>query len=61
MRDSNVRVIEGDHDSLVDELGMQLSLAEHERDCLAEENCRLRREVAHLRVELGEEEGRAAA
>lgn len=52
---TDLRVIDGDHDALVDELSMQLALAEDERDQLARENARQRREIAHLRVELGEE------
>ena len=49
------RVIEGDYESLVDVLSTELAITEGERDQLAEENARQRREIAHLRRELGEE------
>lgn len=48
-------VVFGDGDALVDELVMQLALAEMERDQLRVELDEKRREVAHLRVELREE------
>lgn len=49
------RIISGDHESLVDVLSTELAITEAERDSFAEENKRLHKTIAHLRVELGEE------